>query len=646
MDAYSGYTLTCVAIVLSLCGCQSAATASAAATDPSADAASLSAEEVSDSSSFCDPGGGSSVVDAAFSPREWSCQPGAQGQDSRLFLRLEGDRLHLLLDWQVRSDQPLAANMFAMLVFSTGGGTQHWQVRIFGDGHGQAWLGGQAFAAVQAATAFGSSPGQSKPHAIFEFMLGSDAQPVKPGAWVLQARGPAAAADLLGHPPTSADGIAGSVDPMAALTLETKTFFGSLLANTDSTVQSSAAPMLVAVSESPVAPGADVTVITANLGNDSAPTQFGAQKAEILSWTPWVVTVRAPSQAGSWPLFVALDGQDTNALQVEVVGELPTNCNGLPLGRPCDDGLACTKGDACDALGQCLGTLACLGESLPCVAGTCAANGQCVLVNQDGNSCDDGDGCTAQDHCSGGICLGTGTLSCDDANPCTNDSCDKLNGCIHMAQPGLPCEDGNLCSGSDICASGGLCAAGPTPTCSDGKPCTIDSCEAKIGCVFKVVADGGACDDGLLCTAGDVCMGGQCAGESLIAIMAPPGNCHQNQCDPTTGKTSVIALTQGPCDDGASCTQNDQCVAGQCIGISIICDDQNPCTGDSCDVATNQCTHSEFASGVVCDDGNACTEADACKNGVCSGKTVNCDDKNPKTVDSCSPVLGCVHQGG
>jgi hypothetical protein len=57
------------------------------------------------------------------------------------------------------------------------------------------------------------------------------------------------------------------------------------------------------------------------------------------------------------------------------------------------------------------------------------------------------------------------------------------------------------------------CAADPF-VCDDGNPCTLDLC-GQSGCVQKIDV-GAACDDGRLCTIGDVCKDGQCVGQSRL----------------------------------------------------------------------------------------------------------------------------------
>lgn len=78
--------------------------------------------------------------------------------------------------------------------------------------------------------------------------------------------------------------------------------------------------------------------------------------------------------------------------------------------------------------------------------------------------------------------------SCDDANVCTVDSCkaDVMgNPCVNMPITGN-CEDGNLCTIGEQCL-GGLCWNGQTISCDDKDACTTDSCDSTKGCVHDPI---------------------------------------------------------------------------------------------------------------------------------------------------------------
>ena len=82
----------------------------------------------------------------------------------------------------------------------------------------------------------------------------------------------------------------------------------------------------------------------------------------------------------------------------------------------------------------------------------------------------------------GGPCA---NLSCDDGNPCTDDSCGPFTGCIHIPNT-LPCDDGNACTAGDAC-SNGVCT-GRAYSCDDGIPCTRDFCNGDGTCRFEASA--------------------------------------------------------------------------------------------------------------------------------------------------------------
>jgi hypothetical protein len=200
----------------------------------------------------------------------------------------------------------------------------------------------------------------------------------------------------------------------------------------------------------------------------------------------------------------------------------------LPEGAACDDGEACNGIETC-AGGDCLPGLpivcndgeACNGVET-CVDGNCqalapmdcndgdACNGIETCANSSCVSgvplnCDDGESCNGQETCESGqcaagtplpcavgtVCGGLGScengqcllgppLDCDDDNICTTDSC-ELGLCEHQSVPGCcntdqGCADGDACNGDEACVEH-QCVAGAPFDCSDGNPCTVDTCE-------------------------------------------------------------------------------------------------------------------------------------------------------------------------
>jgi len=371
-----------------------------------------------------------------------------------------------------------------------------------------------------------------------------------------------------------------------------------------------------------------------------------------------------------------------------------SGCVFVPVAGPCDDGNACTEGDSC-LLGFCQGTPIVCDDGTPCTLDSCDPATGCVHVPQAGGACDDLDACTINDSCdANGHCVGGGSRTCDDGNPCTDDSCDPavgcqyrvlngvpcndgnactqgescqngscqggtplfcddgnsctrdtcdpMTGCLYLAQAGIPCDDRNVCTTHDACDANGGCV-GEVVSCDDGNPCTEDSCDPASGCVHLPKDDGTTCDDGNACTLDDRCQAGRCRPGSPKECPPDANPCTAEVCAGSTGECISVPVA-GPCDDGDRCTVGDRCLDGRCVGGEqpLPCDDGNPCTDDSCDPASG-CVHVLSDDGTPCDDGSACTDHDQCLGGVCTGEGIQCPPSPiPCTRYVCqNPLIGC-----
>ncbi len=331
----------------------------------------------------------------------------------------------------------------------------------------------------------------------------------------------------------------------------------------------------------------------------------------------------------------ALDCDDSNPCTVDGCLDAQGCINAPTSGGNCDDGSKCTSPDTCKD-GVCIGTKIDCEDGNPCTANKCLPNSGCHSEVLSG-PCEDGDLCTTNDECLDSVCKGVALVCEDDGNFCTNDYCDPAVGCVHEPNT-LPCDDGNACTLSDHCVQGECVPGELLFQCDDNNPCTTDSCNADSGeCIHTANAQ--PCDDGDPCTEGDSCA-------NTICIPGAPKDCDdsnvctQDQCN-AQGKC-VNAPAAGSCEDGNACTTGDSCVGGSCQpGQPQNCNDQNPCTADSCDAAQG-CLH--VPNQAACNDGNACTLGDACVDGACAGSsTLDCNDDNPCTTDSCDPDGGCVN---
>jgi hypothetical protein len=418
-------------------------------------------------------------------------------------------------------------------------------------------------------------------------------------------------------------------------------------------------------------------------------------------------------------------------------------------GLPCNDGNPCTTGESC-ANDTCKGDATKCDDGNPCTADACETPKGCVHKPTAG-PCTDGNACTKQDTCTDGSCVGlalSATADCDDGNACTKDACNPAVGCTHADQTGTPCSDGSTCTSNDVCAAGkcqpgtnvcdcktdtdceskedgnlcngtlfcdtqaapfkckikpssvitcdksinsacqtnacdpqsggcklsfapkgvacdkddnvctqndscdgdGACVAGAVVKCDDGNGCTNDACDAKNGCTYT--ANSAPCNaDDNACTVGDVCKEGSCLpGDTKKCDDNEP--CTADSCDKQSA-ACLFSEVSTTCDDGNACTDGDACgknAAGKytCLsGDKVVCNDGNACTFDSCDEKKG-CVSAPVADGVPCDDGNACTAKDVCGSGSCAGSPIvvakDCDDSNDCTADTCDSKTGCVHQ--
>ena len=364
--------------------------------------------------------------------------------------------------------------------------------------------------------------------------------------------------------------------------------------------------------------------------------------------------------------------------------------------KDCEDGDQCTV-DVCDKELACQHTLSndVCDDGNYCTHNYCGENDCTNPPNT--FECDDGDVCTTNDACANGACAAA-PMACDDDNPCTNDFCDPELG--HCVQEGLPSqvvgtcgekggdgflEDTQGCITDDDCEeTPGVCIGDVTELgCDDenSEVCTPRKCATSDDCVETVGscgASGVACMVDADCPDDNPCLAyypattcdGWLPPEPCIGFIAGApcddsddctlaGYCKDTACvldpdecadgDPCTdtdclgdGGCQYSGLSGEDCDDGNACTQSTHCTGGLCVGASLTCDDGNTCTTDVCD-AIEGCVFTALDNNAECDDGDACTNADVCDNSQCAGTTIDCNDDNVCTDDSCHAQLGCLY---
>ncbi len=160
--------------------------------------------------------------------------------------------------------------------------------------------------------------------------------------------------------------------------------------------------------------------------------------------------------------------------------------------------------------------------------------------------------------------------------------------------------------------------------CNDGNPCTIDICInpgiVEAYCSNTTVADNTICNDGKFCTANDVCTSGVCGGGARDCSDGIA--CTDDNCDETNDKC-VNAPNDSDCSDGLYCNGAEKCDALlDCqAGTSVNCDDGNECTTDSCSESLKACENTKVADNTACTGG-------ACCSGICQIGITTC----PTTV--------------
>ena len=232
------------------------------------------------------------------------------------------------------------------------------------------------------------------------------------------------------------------------------------------------------------------------------------------------------------------DDQDCAPLDQTISPDEQEICDGID--NDCD---SATDEDLCD-------------DGNPCTDDKCETSGDCVSTpNQ--KTCDDGSVCTQTDLCQDGVCNGLNPLICEDGNPCTDNTCDSVVGCV-MSFNTAACEDGNLCTEDDTCTSG-VCMAGPKALCQNPNPCVAGHCYPDTGCVYSN-NDGAACvSDSDDCPSGK-CVAGTCQSKAGV------------QCTTTVGLDlcQKVEVT-GTCDAAGNCAVSSAPPGFTCPGCYGIC---------------------------------------------------------------------------
>ncbi len=208
--------------------------------------------------------------------------------------------------------------------------------------------------------------------------------------------------------------------------------------------------------------------------------------------------------------------------------------------------------------------------------------------------------------------------ACSDGNPCTTDSCNPISGtCSYTNNTGPCASDGNPCT-NDVCDGAGNCTHPNSPlgsSCNDGTFCNgADTCDGAGGCTNH---PGDPCAGGPECARTCNESAGNCFDPATTTCASDGNVCTDDHCD--GAGACVHPANTASCDDGLFCNGTDMCAGGMCMHSG------NPCTGgpecaDTCNESADNCF--DLA-------GTPCTA-----------------DTNPCTLDQCNGTGACTHPAG
>jgi hypothetical protein len=194
---------------------------------------------------------------------------------------------------------------------------------------------------------------------------------------------------------------------------------------------------------------------------------------------------------------------------------------------------------------------------------------------------------------------------------------------------GASCNAHDSCVLSAVCKEDGRCHPEQVQNCDDDLDCTVDTCKGP-----------GVCDN--------VPKDGFC----VVSVKGKP-TCFADKaanpedpclfCDAKASGKAWSSANGGACDDGNLCTKDDYCQSGVCKGTAFSCDDQNACTQDVCD-GKGGCTNPPKT--------NICTIAGGCQNpgDKVTGGCGSCDPQKSITewtllADKCFVDNVCYNSG-
>jgi len=307
-----------------------------------------------------------------------------------------------------------------------------------------------------------------------------------------------------------------------------------------------------------------------------------------------------------------------------------------------------------------------------------------------------------------GAVFETITDSCTVDGDCQDGNlCNGVETCVGtVCTPGTPvnCDDGLFCT-TDVCTPGTGACSHPLNLCSDGDSCTVDGCdEATDTCTHTSPAPVHLCNTGAITiplvgaatpypstiTASGLGTTASLCSVQLLGISHTfPSDIDMLLVGPGTAQNAIIMSDAGgttaavnvnlTLKDSAALSIPTPLASGTFKPTNVGTGDTFPAPapaptggsalsafngtnpngdwklfvvddvgGDQGSVAGGWCVDIVISGCTInadCNDGNLCNGAETCVAGVCTpGTSVNCDDGQFCTIDSCDPPTGtCLH---
>lgn len=211
--------------------------------------------------------------------------------------------------------------------------------------------------------------------------------------------------------------------------------------------------------------------------------------------------------------------------------------------------------------------------------------------------------------------------TCDDGDPCTDDSCDAEQHCVHENNE-APCSDEDACTTGDTCIGGNCVTVGILP-CDDGNPCTDNFCTSGVGCEYVPGNEGGLCESGLgICVQGTCCVPDcgviECGDDGCVGSCGTCGNdegCQNGQCVVNTWTDSTSDLTWQVTPTGGSMNWFD--AKAHCTGLSL--------DGGGWLLPTISELRTLIRGCPAIQTGGACQVTDSCLSSSCLGDGDSCN---------------------